>query len=295
MSEVGYAAKFRVFHREALATGGLRVRKHARRLDDLWRRTDFLYRAGSWHDWFKTSYYHRLLEAVEHFAAKGITIRDIQLDLGAALPRPLTRAQDHRLRHGVQRAARRVLGAPRRQAVEVRLRTKLARWPMTLFPRLRAARAAAAAARLRRLVAPQVLSAATRLWMNGWCSRRRFQGYGPCIFGCRYGEDAIDHYCQCTKLHDYGCRRLRLPRAPDLDQRATSFMLLEPRSALPDDRLVRRALLVTAAYRLHYLAQHGQPLNTDPEYLQRALDQAVKEAALGHPRAMQTLDSIWVR
>jgi len=166
---------------------------------------------------------------------------------------------------------------------------------MALVPRLRASRAAAVATRLRRLVAPRVISAVTRLWMNGWCSRRRFQGHGPCIFGCRYGEDAIDHYCRCTKLHEYGCSRLRLPRAADMDQRAMEFMLLEPRSSLPDDRLVRRALLVTAAYRLHYRARHGQPVNADPEYLRRALNQAAQEAAIGHPRAMRILDTTWVR
>ena len=158
---------------------------------------------------------------------------------------------------------------------------------MALVPRLRASRAAAVATRLRRLVAPRVISAVTRLWMNGWCSRRRFQGHGPCIFGCRYGEDAIDHYCRCTKLHEYGCSRLRLPRTADMDQRAMEFMLLEPRSSLPDDRLVRRAL--------HYRARHGQPVNADPEYLRRALNQALQEAAIGHPRAMRILDTTWVR
>ena len=80
-----------------------------------------------------------------------------------------------------------------------------------------------------------------------------------------------------------------------MEERATSFFLLDPRSELPDGRLTRRALLVAGAYRLHYLARHGQgqPSTTDPEYLRRALDQSIKEAAIGHTRAMKVLDSTW--
>jgi hypothetical protein len=69
-------------------------------------------------------------------------------------------------------------------------------------------------------------------------------------------------------------------------------MLLDSPSQLSDAHLVLRALLLTAAYRLHCKFRLSPPL-ADEETRQRALDQAVKEAALGHCGAMCILDGVW--
>ena len=121
------------------------------------------------------SYAHRLLAAVRQCEQVGFDIRDVEADLGQHQPRPHTRAVVHRLARGVQKAARSRLSRLYRCCTEDRLRHKLERWDMPLFPRLRASRALQAAQRLSKLVPPRVVAAVIRTWFNGWCTRRRFQ------------------------------------------------------------------------------------------------------------------------
>jgi hypothetical protein len=292
MEVTSLAARFRVAHREAAAVGGLAVKKAVRRLDALYASSVFLARGGRWRSWYKHSQYHNLAEALGEMQSKGISLASVEVDLGANAPRPHTCGQAKKLAHGVQKAARRALTRTMPAAPEARMRPKLARWALPLYPRLRATRATAVTARLRKLAPPRVLAAVLRTWFNGWCTKRRFQGKGNCIFGCAFGEDSVDHYMRCLKLHQHAQVRLRLPLPPLCEDRGKSFMLLDSPSQLSDEHLVLRALLLTAAYRLHCKLRLASPL-TNSETRQRALDQAVKEAALGHSGAMTTLDGIW--
>ena len=192
----------------------------------------------------------------------------------------------------MQRAARSALARSTRTYPEARLRGKLERWQLPLFPRLRAQRAAQIVPRLRRLVPPRVVAAVLRTWFNGWCTRRRFQQNGRCIFGCKLGADALEHYICCSRIHQHGVVRLRLPPAGAFEARGVSFLLLDPQPR--DDALTLRALLLAAAYQLHCSNRRGQPL-TDGEECRRALQHALREAARGHAQATQTLDAVWVR
>ena len=70
------------------------------------------------------------------------------------------------------------------------------------------------------------------------------------------------------------------------------FLLLEAPHKLPDDVFVRRALLLAAAYRLRCRFRRLTAFDDD-QVLQRALDQAVEEAALGHAGALRALDGVW--
>ena len=292
MHDLSRAARFRVFHREATPTGGLAVPAAVRRLNALYADSDFIYRGGVWRQWYLHSYYHNLAASVVELRQLGISISTVEADLGSAAARPRTRGQERRLAHGVQRAARAALSRVLRRCPEARFRAKLERWRLPLFPRIRATRAVRVLGRLRRLVPPRVVAALLRTWFNGWCTSRRFQGRGPCIFGCALGEDSVDHYVRCSCLHRHGEDRLRLPRTLSFEHRGVAFLLLDTSALLPDAVLTRRALLLAAAYRLHCRLRRGRPL-VDAEVLRRALDQAVKESALGHAGAMRHLDSIW--
>ena len=84
-----------------------------------------------------------------------------------------------------------------------------------------------------------------------------------------------------------------MPMHPAVEERGLSFMLLDSPSELPDDQLVLRALLLTAAYRLHCTLRLRPPFCED-EVLRRALDQATKEAAMGHTKATAILDGVWI-
>ena len=293
MEEISLAARFRVAHREAAASGGLRVPQSIRRLDAAYQASVLLLRCGRWRTWFQNSFYHHLQAAVDRCGALGISLADIEHDLGAAEPKPHTRSTARRLEQGVQKAVRARLGRSLRPSGEPRLRRKLARWQLPIFPRVAATRALLVMARLRRLVQPRVIAAVIRTWFNGWCTSRRFQQQGSCIFGCRYGEDAVQHYLQCGVLHGFAAQRLRLVSPVEPQQRRLAALLLLPRNSLDDVALTLRALLVAAAYSLHCKCRRTGALGNE-EVVRRALEQAVKEAALGHPSATRCLDTRWI-
>jgi hypothetical protein len=240
------------------------------------------------------SYYHNLTAAIQYGRRLGISIDTVEDDLGSCTPRPHTKAQTVKLQKGVQRAARTSLCQVLRVDPEQRLRKKLERWKLPLFPRIRAMRAVRVMKRLRSLVPPRVLAAVLRTWFNGWCTRRRFQGRGECLYGCACGEDSIDHYMRCNRLSSYGQTRLRLPTESSTGGQSLSFMLLEATSSVADATLTRRALLMAAAYRLHCKHRRSDGLSEE-DTLRRALDQAIKESTLGHLKAMQQLDGIWTQ
>ena len=71
-------------------------------------------------------------------------------------------------------------------------------------------------------------------------------------------------------------------------------MLLCPAADLDDVALVKRALLLAAAYALH--CKHRRlGLLGPPETYRAALRQAVREAARGHAGATNILTGIWSR
>ena len=71
------------------------------------------------------------------------------------------------------------------------------------------------------------------------------------MYGCRFGEDSVQHYAACRFLHTFAQVSLRLPEPGDAGRRRQAFMLLEAAGDLDEHQLCRRALLVGAAYRLH--------------------------------------------
>ena len=102
----------------------------------------------------------------------------------------------------------------------------------------------------------------------------------------------VDHYAYCSRLHRLGHRQLRLPIATEFAERGVHFLLLSSQVQLPDEVLVRRALLLTAAYRLHCAHRRLVPF-TEEDTLHQAFAQALKEAAKGHSGAVRCLDMVW--
>ena len=131
-----------------------------------------------------------------------------------------------------------------------------------------------------------------RTWFDGWCTGARFQVHGKCVFGCARGLDSVHHYAVCPVVHKFAHKNLRIA-PPPVEERTQHFMLLDTASALPDVLLTRRALLVAAAYRVHCKCRRKGSVGTD-EDVTRALEQAAKEAAMGHGSATLALDSRWV-
>ncbi len=132
-------------------------------------------------------------------------------------------------------------------------------------------------------------------WDGGWCTGRRSQRLGSCChLGCTLGEDSVRHCAECSRLHAFANRRLLLGEERLPQQQALAFLMLQPRHLLTDETLIRRSLLVAAAYRVYCSSRRGRPLSSQ-EGLWRALEQGLKEAARGHPGATNMLDMRWVR
>ncbi len=110
--------------------------------------------------------------------------------------------------------------------------------------------------------------------MGGWCTKRRFQASGPCLFGCLHGEGSVHHYLACSRLHGHGAWQLRL-HVPDLPGRRQTALLLDPASSMDDGTLCCRALLLAAAYGLHCSHRRKGFFGSEEE-TRRALSQAVK-------------------
>ena len=163
---------------------------------------------------------------------------------------------------------------------------------MGLFDRVKVSRAVEVLQVLPRLVPPRVLAAVWRLWWNGWCTARRFQGKGCCRLGCGGdAEDSIEHYCLCPRLAEFAWKFMRVPfHGLDYCARRRQFLLLD--SVLPDPaHLTRCALKVAAMYSVLNLAR---ATGCDGTTACEALPQALRDSVRGHAQAMQIVDASWV-
>ena len=296
LQEVSTAARFRVYHREARAAGGLKVRENRGKLDEDIAASVFLERGGRWRQWFRTSFLHNLAAAEAHCRNKGITIQAVEAEATSHSQRPWSEAQQHRATTQVQKTARTLLGKEDNAQLRIRLRHKMARWELPIHGGRQVERALLILPRLAKLLPPRVQAAIMRTWYNGWCTQRRFQREdgGTCMLGCLFGQDSIEHYSTCRHVFEYAKSKLRLPDPQDRLQRRMQFFLLDPLATRLDADLQVQALLTTAVYYLH--CKHRQtPLKwSDAEQVPRALAQAVKEAALGHDKAMKAYDGRWL-
>ena len=196
------AAKMRVLHFEAEQSGGLKVDAQARRLDAAAQTSDHLNRLVQWAAWFDSAFCRQLRRARARCLAQGIRHEDVLHSLAGAAPRPWTTEVWLRIRRGYQRAITLLLTTDAGAEVHARLRQRLSRYELTLFPRARTLRGLAVLPRLAKLVPPRVHAAVLRTWWNGWLTTRRYRAAGlpsgMCMFGCcGMLSDAIEHYSVC--------------------------------------------------------------------------------------------------
>ena len=80
-----------------------------------------------------------------------------------------------------------------------RMRFKLERWALGGRPGDTASRFLRAQEVIKQYLPPKVSSAVLRASWNGWCTERRFQRHGTCVFRCGsfMEEDSIEHYAGC--------------------------------------------------------------------------------------------------
>ncbi|MBM3946426.1 MAG: hypothetical protein FJ315_03360, partial [SAR202 cluster bacterium] len=155
------AARFRVMHRTALASGGLRVRQRLRRLESARSASDALVRQARWAQWFRQPMLALLEAARTEMKELGHSCESLEASLARG-PRPHTQATARLVHRGLQRAAVSAVAATARSADQLRLRRRLERWDLPLVPRIRVTRALRVCARLRSLIPPRVQAAVIR-------------------------------------------------------------------------------------------------------------------------------------
>ena len=91
-----------------------------------------------------------------------------------------------------------------------------------------------------------------RMWLNGWCTARRFQRSAVCTF-CGKMEDSIEHFARCPTIRKVGNSKLSLGLSA---QDPLCFLLLDGKARSPSSWF-RHAALVHAVFAAHNSCRHG--------------------------------------
>ena len=147
--------------------------------------------------------------------------------------------------------------------------------------------------RLRRLVPPRVVAAVFSTAWNRWCTLRRYQGRSDPLNVCRFGcggnaEDSLEHYGRCASVRRFHRCFLRI----DADWLLPEWIGVQE-VPCSDDSCALAAIGAYAVYSVFNLARASCSLS--PDEAERALQQAAREAALGHAQAERTLRQVWQR
>ena len=123
---------------------------------------------------------------------------------------------------------------------------------------------------------------------NKWCTEGRFQRNGPCRLGCdNRAEDRIEHYVCCPTIRQFHRSELRI----------TDCNLLEGwlgiRPNMTDKERTLNAIGAYCSYRVFNLVKHSGAL--PKEEVIRAMQQYGRDAVARHPRAVKTLEQVWLR
>ena len=165
------------------------------------------------------------------------------------------------------------------------MRARIERWVLPGPPLRVARRVLRHLAALRDCAPPRMAAAALSTLWNRWCTERRFQRIGPCVFGCADQADAIEHYARCPVVRRFACSfvRLAIP-APE----AMQYFMLSHGALANTDVLTRTAIVIYAVYRVTERVRR-EPASAQ-DVLPFMLQQSAREAVRGHPQATQVLD-----
>jgi hypothetical protein len=234
-------------------------------------------------EWYESCFAKNLALAESEALALGVSCKGI---IGTLKDRAPKRG-DARIyiRGNFQREAYTQISNSRRfwMNVEERHRTKQSRWKLVLPPRIAASRATGMFKRLSALVSPRVVATVARTHWNGWCTKRRFQLVGPCVFHCSIScYDAVEHYPFCVVFKSLLQRVLHLPIIDTFQ----NFLMLDHR-LWSDDRLVVTSIahyaLYTAFNAAGLLGHHAT------EFWLDFMERQCYFAARGHARSTRAL------
>ena len=109
---------------------------------------------------------------------------------------------------------------------------------------------------IKSVSAPTVTLSLLRSWVNGWPTSGRFHSEAAgCRFGCKGGEDRLEHYCRCSRVVALQKRVLKgIPPARDAQ---TLFLLVDEAESAARERTAGRALFLHALLGCYNTARSG--------------------------------------
>lgn len=184
------ASKIRVIRFENILHGGLMVQWRAAQLFRPFDDNCSLAHMNWCKNWGRHSFFFHLAEADRTFEQKLRMRQPMNINID--------------MREGFQRSITPLFKSFVTGAAVVHFRSRLDLWThMSTLPEHRPDRARAVLEILRRRATPRTQAAYLRTICNGWCTKHRFQGRGACAFGCRVGQDKLEHSASCTAVRHF--------------------------------------------------------------------------------------------
>ena len=251
---VAQAAKVRVTRFENTLHGGLDIHNRAERLlinpNDSCSLTHLAW-CGKWG---QHSFIANLKTADDQFAIRLVNAPCDDIDINK--------------KDGFQKRVTHLLKSTMIGHSMVHLRRRTDRWVMmSTLPGHRPIRVRRVMAILQRKATPRIQAAYLRTICNGWCTSHRFQGQGSCRFGCRFGQDRIEHYVNCNVVAQLFASSLELygPFSFDI------FLCMHDEQ---EDVIKSRATGIYALYRLYngLRYHHFSPQELQGAFKQFTLD-----------------------
>ena len=198
--------------------------------------------------WHSRCYFTVLAKASEHLRSHGVTIEKV-LALQSQPDKIKVSFQ-----HIAEKLIKQAIAAPYYR--DTRVRSKLYQWKLSILPGHLENRVMSRMRTIKQHCPPRVLAVYFRSLWNGWVCYERMKKLlmpRPCVLGCGWEDDGLDHYLCCGLYWDF-VRRAR-PQGLGISYatRGKDAALLLA-SDLRDEDIVRMGAGLYALYRTvnHY-------------------------------------------
>jgi len=295
LANVGISARCRMLHFENLARGGLRIEAKLDAINTAMRNSTLSFgRQQLWTTWYQHGILQEMFGSLAQVSSAGLSVS--QLKEKAAGPKDEEGtppgSRNKRMKKNFQRTVRTELDKQFQLNPVSRMRFKLERWGLAGFPGPTAERFIKALAALKEWLPPRINAAVLRTAWNGWCTERRFQRHGPCLFGCGswVQEDSVEHYAGCSVCVSFLRKRLQYRDPIDRGH----LVVLGTHQVYPSQgNLMRLALWSYVLYRsFNHLRKAGARPPSGLS-LPGIFEQYLRDAVNGHEGASAFLGSCW--
>ena len=199
---MGLSARCRMLVFENISRGGLHLGSRRASLERFMADSDqCLKRQRRWAAWLRMGIVQSMANCRTELGLRNLSIESLKLKAAGCSEGETLEGDNNykKMRRDFQRTVRSELSKLIPYEPIERIRHKLDRWSLCGMPGRTAKNTLVVLRELRKRVPPRVSAALLRSMFNGWCTERRFQRHGPCVFQCNEfcQEDIIEHYASC--------------------------------------------------------------------------------------------------